>query len=215
MNPPAAVIEAEAKAISARASGYKGLLSAATEPVAKAISAIAQAEAQKEVARQYAEAQKEVARQTTHQAAVRANPAILHELDGPIITISGDMGTKKKPQPYSASFSILGLFALGTLAELAFADMAAIENDKLPSNMNAQFSLIRTPRAEVKGTYVVSPTASGGSFSGDDKDIRVAKASTAWKAVQSAFGFGWLTQEQKDFYKKAIAGEYNLSVDDF
>ena len=156
-----AAMETDVKNVAA-AKGATGKIMAGIPGAASdAASAFFQAEAQKEVARQQAEAQKEVARQAVHQAAVKVNPAMLHELDAPILQIQGEMGPKNNRAPYALSVSILGMFALGSLAEDAIADWYQLEKNITPSNFSTRFDRNRTPLTEVKGVTQVAPTTYG------------------------------------------------------
>jgi hypothetical protein len=185
--PTAAVIEAEAKAITARGSGYRGIISAGAEPISKATQAYFAAEASKEVARQYAEAQKEVARQQTHQAAVRTNPAILHELDAPFFQMQGVGGTAKRPTSWAFQVSVMNAFALGAVLEDALADMDQIEAGKAASNFGTRFTLNRIPLQDMSGMSALVaglPSTGSGLGSVEVHAMNILKARKELAAIQ-------------------------------
>jgi len=94
--------------------------------IASGASAYFQAEARKEVARQEAEANKVKYQQQTHQVALQQNAGIMHELDRPVFSIEGDIGTKSKPMPYKVDLSLLGAYGIANLLVSVQQDTAAI-----------------------------------------------------------------------------------------
>ena len=99
-------------------------------------------------AEQAAEAQKEVARQQTHQAAIKENSEILHELDGKIFELDYDLGTKRKPAPARLRVSLLGAYGLANLAICLQQDMAALAAGVNPTEIGIAWADARTPRTD-------------------------------------------------------------------
>jgi len=116
----------------------------------KASAAYFDAEARKEVARQEAEANKVKYQQQTHQAAIAENANILHELDGAMLRLEGNLGTEKKPMPVSLKLSILGAYGLANLVDAAMQDAAHREagNWENADHVSMTWQDARTPRTD-------------------------------------------------------------------
>lgn len=156
-SPTAALVEAEAKGTAARAKGIEGVVGG----VGGTISGVAKAFSDPISAYFEAEANKEIARQRTAQAALKENQPILHELDVPFITLKMDLGTKKKPIPFTLNFTLLNIFGLGDLAERIYADILTVKSKNTPNNFSKEWDDVRTPRTQVSGYNVTSITTTG------------------------------------------------------
>lgn len=153
--PSAAVIEAEAKAMTARGKAVGGVVSG----VGGAVTGVAKGASDAISSYFEAEAVKEVARQRTQQAALKENAPILHELDVPFITVKMDLGTKRRPIPMSVNLTLLNMFGIGDTFERIYGDLRALKAGVIPRNFSSEWDDIRTPRTQQAGTRTNPPVA--------------------------------------------------------
>ena len=114
----------------------------------KSTAAYFDAEARKVEARAKADAIIVEAQQKTHQVAISENTNILHELDGALLRIDFDAGTKSKPMPGSLKLSLLGAYGLANLFVAIQQDLASIEANVDPVHLSTYWQDARTPRTD-------------------------------------------------------------------